>query len=193
MLYQLVQAAYWLALSIWFGGTVFSALAASSVFRVMREQQPVLPQVLAVNLEGQHGTLLGSTLMADLLRSLGRVFLACAAVVVVCLGLHFAVADIRGENLTAALVRIALATAAAGTLAYDRFSLLPSLAKHRQTYLDHADEPELANPAKDAFDREQQRSLTVLMITVSLLAGLVLFSAPITPASGERTTPLETR
>lgn len=182
MFYQLVQAAYWLALSTWFGGAVFIALAAGVVFRTLREQKPVLPQVLAVNLEDQHATLLGSSVMSQLLRSIGRVQLLCAVVVVAGTGLHFAVADVNGNNQTAAILRLVLAVLAAGVICYDRFLVAPRLARHRQTYIDHADEPDLANPAKDAFDRDQQLALTLLLLTVALLAGLILFSAPITPA-----------
>ena len=57
-LFQLVQIVYWLALATWFGGVLFVAIAAPAVFRTVRENNPVLPHVLSVNLEGQHGTLL---------------------------------------------------------------------------------------------------------------------------------------
>lgn len=183
MLYQVVQTGYWLALAVWFGGAVFVALAAGAVFRTLREENPVLPQVLAVNLDGQHGILLGSTIMKHLLTVVGRVQTACAAVVVLGTGLHFLVANTAGPNMTAAILRVVLALAAAGVLAYDRLIVAPRLSKDRQAYIDNADEPETANAAKDRFDRDQQLSLTLLMVTVCLLAGLVLFSAPMTPTT----------
>lgn len=182
MIYQLVQAGFWLALSTWFGGAVFVAVTASVVFRTLREQNPVLPQVLSVNLEGQHGTLLGSTIMSSVLASMGRVQLVCAAVTLMALGSHFAITDTTGQNLTAAVVRVVLAALAAGVFAYDRYVVFPRLSRNRQSYLDHADEPDAANPARDAFDKDQQLSLTLLMVLTCLLAGLIFFSAPITPA-----------
>jgi hypothetical protein len=160
---------------------VFTALAATAVFRTLRDMNPVLPDVLAVNLEGQHGTLIGSTIMSNLLSILGRFQLIAAALTLVCLALHFLLVDTSGNNLTAALVRIFLALAALGVLLFDRFRLFPRLARHRQTYIDHADEPDTANPAKDAFDKDQHLSLNLLLLSMCLLAGLVLFSASITP------------
>lgn len=186
MVFQLVQAGYWLALSVWFGGAVFLAVAAGVIFRVVREQRPVLPQVLAVNLEDQHAMLLGSTLMAQLVKVIGRTQLVMAAATLLGTLLHFFVADTGGTNLTAAIFRAFLAVIATGVLAYDRLIVFPRLQAARQTYIDHADEPELANPARDTFHRDQQLSLTLLMVQVALLAGLILFSSAITPASDLR-------
>jgi hypothetical protein len=182
MAFQLVQAAYWLALSLWFGSAVFLAIAAAAIFRGVREQNPVLPHVLAVNLNDQHATLLASTIVSHLLNSIGKAQTLCAAVVLLAGSLHFWVADTTSTNMQVAVLRLALATAAAVLLGVDRFLVAPRLARHRQTYIDHADEPEVANPAKDAFDKDQQRALWLVMASVGLLLGLVLFSAPITPA-----------
>lgn len=182
MLYQFVQAAFWLALSTWFGGTLFITLAASAIFRTLKDQNPILPQVLAVNLEGQHGTLLGSNIMSALFASLAKIQLLCAIVTLLALASHFFLTDTTGQNLYAAILRLTLALLAIGTTAYDRFIIHPRLTKHRQDYLDHADEPDLANPAKEAFDKDQQATLTTLLILTSLLAGLIFFAAPITPS-----------
>jgi len=46
----------------------------------------------------------------------------------------------------------------------------------RQQFLDHADEPETANPAKDQFDLYQKQSVMLLEILLFLLLGMVLFS-----------------
>lgn len=181
MSFQILQSFYWLALSVWFGGAVFTALAATAVFRTMRDMNPVLPQVLAVNLEGQHGVLLGSTVMSNLLANVGRFQLAAAILTLVCLGLHFLAIDITGDNLAAALIRIALALTALGVLLFDRSRLFPRLTRNRQTYIDHADEPDTANPARDAFEKDQQTLQNLLLLSTCLLAGLILFSASITP------------
>ena len=47
----------------------------------------------------------------------------------------------------------------------------------RKQYIDHADEPEIANPAKDQFDRYHGESVTALTTLLFLLLGLVLLSA----------------
>lgn len=186
MVFQLVQAGYWLSLSVWFGGAVFVAVAAGVIFRVLREQRPVLPQVLAVNLEDQHAVLLGSTLMTHLYRVLGRTQLVLAGATLLGTVLHYFVADTTGTNQTAAILRVVLAAVAAGVLAYDRFVVLPRMTAARQTYIDHADEPDTANPARESFHRDQQLSLTLLMVQVGLLAGLILFSSSVTPAGSLR-------
>lgn len=186
MVFQLVQAGYWMALSVWFGAAVFLAVAAGVIFRVLREQRPVLPQVLAVNLEDQHAVLLGSTVMAQLCRALGRTQMVMAAAVVLGTLLHLFIADTNGTNFIAAMFRVVLAFVAAGVLVYDRLLVFPRVQSARQTYIDHADEPDVANPARDAFHRDQQLSLTLLMVQVAVLAGLILFSSAITPASSLR-------
>src|SRR5580704_19328585 len=58
MLLDLVQVVYWLALSTWFGGVLFIAAAAPVIIKTVKDADPLLPTVLSVNLEGQHGTLL---------------------------------------------------------------------------------------------------------------------------------------
>ena len=63
---------------------------------------------------------------------------------------------------------------------YDWRVIGPRLQKFRQTYIDHADEPEVANPAKEQFDRYHRDGVTVLSIVLFLLLGMILFSADIT-------------
>src|SRR6476646_1861799 len=77
--FTLNQILYWLALATWFGGVLFIAIAAPIIFRTVRESDPMLPTVLSVNLEGQHGTLLAGSIVANLLAALVRIELACAA------------------------------------------------------------------------------------------------------------------
>jgi hypothetical protein len=183
--YQLLQVVYWLALSTWLGGGLFIALAAPVIFRVMREARPILPQVLAVNLNHQHDTLLAGTVVSEILGALARVQYLCAGLLAATMGLQTLVISFSGSNATAAAVRAVLLVLAAGLVVYDRRVLWPQLKVQRQTYIDHADEPETANPAKDAFDQLQQRSLTVMLAVLSLLVGLVLFSANISPKAAE--------
>jgi len=180
-LFQLVQIVYWLALATWFGGVLFVAIAAPVVFRTVRENNPVLPHVLSVNLEGQHGTLLAGSIVGSLIARLARLQLVCGGVLVAALVAHLFIANVQGANGTAAIIRTALLLAAAGVALYDGWLVWPQLWRHRQEFIDHADEPELANPAKDEFDRGQRRSVTLLMAVLFLLLGVILFSGNITP------------
>src|SRR5260370_36766005 len=77
-LFPIVQIVYWLSLSTWFGGVLFIAIAAPVIFRTVREQRPLLPTVLSVNLENQHADLLAGSIVANLLEGLTRVDLVCA-------------------------------------------------------------------------------------------------------------------
>ena len=181
MAFQIVQIIYWLALSTWFGGVMFVAVAAPIVFRTVRESNPVLPGVLSVNLEGQHGTLLAGSIVGNILDRLSRLELICGGVVLLMLIAQFFVIDLRGQNLTAAVLRAVMYVAAIGVVVYDWRVIWPKIQKHRAEYIDHADEPDVANPAKDQFDRYHRQSVTLLMIVLFLLLGMILFSANITP------------
>jgi hypothetical protein len=176
-LFPIVQIIYWLSLSTWFGGVLFIALAAPVIFRVVREQKPMLPTVLSVNLENQHADLLAGSVLASLLSMLGRIQIACVAGTLVgLLGQWFYARNAEHAVLIQMIVRTVLFAAAALLVAYDRLMIWPRMNRHREQYLDHADEPEVANPAKDEFDRYQRENVLVLMIIVSVLAGMVLFS-----------------
>jgi hypothetical protein len=188
-LFQLVQIVFWLALATWFGSVLFVAVAAPVVFRTIRDSNPILPHVLSVNLEGQHGTLLAGEIIGNILARLARLQLACAAALLLALLAQFFLADLAGENRTAAIIRTALYLAAAGLALYDAFALWPQVWKHRREFIDHADEPDIANPAKDRFDAGQRRSLTLLMAVQFLLLGVILFSGNITPRRAAPVTP----
>jgi hypothetical protein len=185
MAFQLIQIVYWLALSTWFGGVLFVAIAAPVIFRTVRENDPVLTNVLSVNLEGQHSTLLAGSIVRNLLVRLSQIVFGCIALLIVALIGQFFVADLSGggveNNIAAALIRWILCVAAAGVTAYDRFVIWPTIENYRKEYIDHADEPEIANPAKDAFDREHRRSMTLLSIVIALLLLLIMYSSNITP------------
>jgi hypothetical protein len=131
----------------------------------------VMTDVLSVNLEGQHATLLAGSIVSNLLARLARIELACAAVILLCLIPQFLTSDWR-----MALVRLALCLAAAGVVVYDHFVVWPRIKKSRAEFIDHADEPEVANPAKERFDREHRLSVTLLMVTLALLLMLVMQS-----------------
>lgn len=182
-LFPIVQIVYWLSLATWFGGVLFIAIAAPIIFRTVREQQPLLPTVLSVNLENQHGDLLAGSIVANLLAMLSRVQLLCSGGVFLGqLGQWFIIDRGNPGPLTQMILRTVLYLAATTLVIYDWRVVWPRISKYRQEYLDHADEPDVANPAKDLFDRYQREGLNVLMVIVLLLLGLVLFSGGITPA-----------
>ena len=184
--FEVVQILYWLALSTWFGGALFIALAAPVIFRVVREQRPMLPTVLSVNLENQHADLMAGSIVASLLQMLGRIQTFCAAGVFI--GLLGQWVYTRGGGPSALwqlILRSTLFVIAAGLLAYDRRVVWPAMNRHREQYLDHADEPDVANPAKDEFDRLHRESVMLLTFRLALLLGLILFSVTIRARAAE--------
>lgn len=183
MQFQVVQILFWLAVATWFGAVLFVAVAAPIVFRTVRQANPILPNVLSVNLENQHGTLLAGTIVSNLLAQLRWVQAACAAVLFGTMIAQVFTVDLSGPNGTAALVRGALLFAAAGLLAVDWAYLSPRVARHRQEYLDNADDPDVANPAKEQFDEHHRRSVTLLQGLLFCLLGLILFGAVVAPKS----------
>jgi hypothetical protein len=183
LLFQFVQIVYWLALSTWFGGVLFVAIAAPIIFRTVREGDPTLPTVLSVNLEGQHGTLLAGSIVANLLAALVRIELACAAAMGIAIVAQWFLVERGGAALVSAVLRTALYIAAVGIAVYDWRVLSPRIWRYRNEYIDNADNPDVANPAKEQFDRYHRESVTLLTVSLFLLLGIVLFSAGITPAS----------
>jgi hypothetical protein len=182
MLFAIVQTVYWLALSSWFGGVVFVAVSAPLIFRAVREYNPILPTVLSVNLEGQHATLLAGTIVATLVKMLVRVELGCAGVILLAsIGQGFILDLSETSERAAFLVRGALFVVAVALVIYDWRVLWPRIWKSRQDYLDHADEPDVANPAREQFNQHQQQSVTLMSIMLFLLLGMILFSALIAP------------
>jgi hypothetical protein len=177
MAFQLVEILYWLALATWFGGAIFITVAYRIIFKTVQESHPILPHVLSVNLEGQHGTLLAGTIVGNILATFIRVELGCCALLALTLAAQACMVDLHDPAVFLAIIlRAALLIAAALVVLYDWRRVWPRMWRYRQEFLDHADEPELANPAKDQFDRYQKESVTLLEILLFLLLGIVLFS-----------------
>jgi hypothetical protein len=180
MLFQLVQVVYWLALSTWFGGVLFIAVAAQVVFRTVKENNPILPHVLSANLEGQHGTLLAGTIIGNLIAVLSRIELVCSGILLVTIVAQWFLIDVGvSSNRLSLFVRSAFYLAATVIVVYDWRILWPKIWKNRQQFIDNADDPERANPAREDFHRYQRESLSLLSILFFLLLGIVLFSGGI--------------
>ena len=182
MAFQLVQIIFWLALSTWFGSVIFLALAAPIIFRTIREANPVLTDVLSVNLQGQHATLLAGTTVGNLLSRFAIIELGCAGAVFVMALAQFFTADLTGRNFLVAILRCLLCLIAGAIVAFDRVVLWPRIVRSRDEYIQHADEPEIANPARERFDAEQRRSMTLMMIRAALLLLLIMYSANVQSA-----------
>ena len=174
--FHFVQMLFWVALATWFGGVLFVAAASRVVFQTVRENDPILPTVLSVNLEGQHGTLLAGSIMANLLSMLRTVEFYCAGALLVALLAQWLILD-PGRNWLIHTLRSALYVAAVAIILYDWRVVAPQVRKYRDQYIENADNPELANPAKERFDYYHKESITLLMFQVALLLGIVFFSA----------------
>ncbi len=182
MLFVIVMTVYWGALATWFGGVLFVAVMAPVVFRTVEESKPILPMVLSVNLEGQHGSLLAGTIVGNILKLLARVQIGCAAALYLSMGAQWLLLPEQikfNQVTTLLLVRSALLVGATILLIYDRRAISPRMWRARNEYLESADDPDVANPAKERFDRYHRENVSLLAMILSLLAGLILFSAAI--------------
>jgi hypothetical protein len=181
MAFSLLQIVYWIALATWFGGVLFIAIAAPIVFRTVKDNNPILPTVLSVNLEGQHGNLLAGTIVANLIAQLVKIELICAGGLLIGLIGQWTLSETAGDNWLMPLLRTGMFVATVGFVLFDWLSLWPKINLFRDQYIAHADEPDVANPANDEFNRYQRESEMLLRIRLALLLGLVLFSSNITP------------
>lgn len=185
--FQLVQVIYWLSLSTWFGAVLFVAIATPVIFKTVLDHKPILPNVLSVNLENQHGTLLAGSIVGDLVSKLARVQLVCAIVLGVGLVAQAYTTQLGdGEGLLrstrgAYTLRILLFVGAVAATLYNWRVVWPKAVAFRETFIDNADDPEIANPAKDDFDRAQGRLVPVLMAVVAMLSGIIVLSVNVIP------------
>lgn len=177
-----VQIVYWLALSTWFGGVLFIALSAPAIFNTVRDHNPILPTVLSVNLENQHGMLLANSIVSSLMERLLRVELLCAGALLLAILGQWRLLPNTNTQLIPLIVRSALYVSAVVLVVYNWRVLWPRLKRHRENYVEHADEPEVANAARDEFERHHRETITVLSILLALLLAMVLFSANISGA-----------
>ena len=164
-------------LASWFGGAVFIAIAAPLIFRTIREHDPTLPEVLSVNLDAQHSTLLASTIVGKLMQALNRAAFAFAIAVGIGLIGQAIILKPVGPSLVQIVIRASLFAFAAVALVYDWRTLSPRLFAKRAEYIEHADNPDRANAAREQFERLSREAVNVLFLQTLLLLGLILFSA----------------
>jgi hypothetical protein len=179
--FMLVQTFYWLALATWFGGVLFIAVSAPVILRTVRESKVILPNVLSVNLEDQHGSLLSGHIVGNILRKFASMQFGCAGILLAALALQWLVMDLSTANKLHAIIRSSIFIAALVLAIYHRWMIWPKVWKHRQEYVEHADEPDLANPANEQFNHYQSESTLILFIITILLSLMIVFSSTITP------------
>lgn len=180
MQFQLVQIVYWLALATWFGAVAFLAIAWPIVVRTLRQRNPVLPDVLSVNIDGQHGVLLSGEIISAVQAALSRIELGCAIALLLAFIGQFFVTDFRGEGITM-ILRAALYLGALGFYLYQWLSVWPAVQRFRTEFVENADDPEKANVAIERIGHYYQQAISALGIMFVLLLGLIIFSAGITP------------
>lgn len=181
-LFPFIQTVFWAALGAWFGSAAFVALVAGVIHRVVRDHDPTLPRVLRVNLDGQHSTLLSGDVVFHLMQVLQRVGIVCAVALFLTLIGQIALTQPVGFPRIEAVVRVTLFIAAVVTLVFNGRFVWPAIAQHRNTYIEHADTPEIANPALDQLERYQREAALVLYIQLVLLLAMILFSVNVTTA-----------
>ena len=120
-------------------------------------------------------------MVTGLLQRLLRVEVVCGAMLLVTLVIQPFVIDLAAAGGSSAAVRAILFLTAAGVAFYDWQYVWPKVTASRAEYVDHADEPEVANPALDRFNAAQRLNLNLTAIVASLLLGMVLFSVSINP------------
>lgn len=179
LLFQLVQTLYWLALATWFGGALFLAMSAPTVFRVVSDARPLLPGVLSVNLDNQHSTLLAGAIVSRLLANLHRVQLVAIVVLALTIAGQWLLSRPGGADLVLGILRTCLFVAAVVVALYDWRVLWPKVLSARDRYVENADNPDIANPALDEFNRLQRDAAAMLRNLLFLLLGMILFSGTI--------------
>ena len=145
--------------------------------------------MLSVNLEGQHGTLMAGSIVANLLSMLARVEMFCAGGLLLALIGQWVVLDPHAQLADPRHPQSALYLAAVAIVLYDWLKLGPQIRTAREEYIDNADDPDVANPAKERFDAFHKESVSLLMLLLALLLGMILFSAGIAQPSHYRDHP----
>jgi hypothetical protein len=174
LLLQLIDTISWAALSTWFGGALFLAVASGVIFRVHRDADPTLPRVLSVNIDGDHASLLSAEVVSGIDRLYTLIGLVCAAVIVVAIVVR-SVAQPDGS--ASSLVQGLIVLLASIVTAYQGRSLRPRIERARLDYINHADDPEKCADARSRFNRFSREYLNVLMMLIALLLAAILFSA----------------
>lgn len=184
LLYQAVQILYWLTLSVWLGCTVFLAVGAPVIFRVVRRLEVRSSKYADPALDESQTEVVAGEIVGTLLARLGQVQMICAIAIFPMLLLQLFLVDLTGNNFTMALLRFVLWIVLVALLVYEWRSHYPRTWHLRQQFLDSIGDEEASGPAREAFEREHRRSEQLFLINICLLIGLVMMSANVTPRAG---------
>lgn len=179
--FQLVQSIYWLALTTWFGGLVFIAIAWPVIVTVVKEEDPTLPRVLSVNVDHDHAGLLAGTIIGAIIRHIGFIQLCCAGVVLLMLISQWFVIGENWHNRLSGIARCTFFVGSAIMLVYDRRVVWPKAWKAREQFIENADDPDKANVFREQFIQHQRDSVRLMLYQLVLLSLVVVFSSAITP------------
>lgn len=182
MLLQLIDAIYWLSLATWFGCVLCCAVVPPIVLRVITQADPTLPRVLSVNLDKQHSVLLAGDVVGAILSTLFRVQTVCCLAFLPVLIAKWFTVDLTGQRIAMPILLSALFVMAAAFMFYGSRVVWPKVLAHRQTYLDNADNPDIANAELDQFDRYSNELFSVVRNLLFALIGMLIFSAALRPA-----------
>ena len=177
----LVDAIFWLCLSTWFGTVLLSVVAPPIILKAIREADPTLPRVLSVNLDQQHSILLASNVIIDLLNTLFRLQTACVLVFLPALVGKWFLVDLHEKRIMLPIMVSALYVAGVFFHYYAWRVVLPKVTEHRAKFIEHADDPDIANAELDQFDKYSAEASNVIRNLLFVLLGLLLFSAALVP------------
>ena len=177
----LVQALYWLSLSTWFGAVLLSAIAPPIILRITKQADPTLPRVLSVNLDAQHSTLLASMIVGELLTTLFKLEAFCAIALLPALIAQWFYVERDGTAIVLPILVSGLFAASVLFLLYAWRVVWARVLEHRTKYIEHADDPDVANAELDKFDRYSQELFGLIRNLLFALMGMILFSANFVP------------
>jgi hypothetical protein len=183
MLLPLIDAIYWLSLATWFGCVLSCAVVPPIVLRVIRESDPTLPRVLSVNLDKQHSTLLAGDVVGAILSTLFRLQGVCCVAFLPVLIVKWFTIDLGGQRVAMPVLLSALYVLASLFMFYGWRIVWPKVLQHRQTYLDNADNPDVANAELDQFDRYSSELFSIVRNLLFALIGMLIFSAALRPVA----------
>lgn len=180
-MHTFVDAIYWLALSTWFGTVLLSVIAPPVILRTIREADPTLPRVLSVNLDQQHSVLLASNVIIEILKTLFRLQGVCALAFLPALVAKWFITDLLELRLLVPILVSALYVIAVGFHLYAWRVVVPKVIGHRAKFIEHADDPDVANAELDQFDKYSAEASGVIRNLLFTLLGMLLFSSAMLP------------
>jgi len=183
IVYQSIQIFYWLILSLWIGSSVFLGIAAPAIFKSIATLRVRSGLHADPSLDEQQTAIVAGGVMSSLLTRQGRLQLLCAALLMPLMVAQWFVIDLSGNHFIAAAIRFAIWAVLSLLLLYQWLSHYPRTLRHREEFLAAGpDNPEKADAARDAFEREHRRSEQLFMLGVFLLIGLLMLSVNIMPS-----------